>query len=293
MSEAYLAITANNDAAVFPDTKPIDSSGPLATDGSELLKEVMDDVWAEKQAALDFYNQTPNGSPDDPGKDGTGKPFSQPLAQMYYNYQTPGQIIALMWEETLLPVNVGGFLGLDIRFFFLQGQGIDLFATSDFEALNQLCYVGNAANPTAEAFYRADDAAGTIRNVVGQFLIMPDMRGQFLRGYDPGALVDPDGASRIPGSSQLDAFQNITGSFEQLELDGGTNVIQLESGAFSPGGPTARIPPPPILFAGISTTGPANNTPEITDFDASGSPGARTSTESRAVNLAVRWGIYF
>jgi hypothetical protein len=40
----------------------------------------------------------------------------------------------------------------------------------------------------------------------------PDLRGCFIRGYDPGGIHDPDGGNRNVGSYQADALQNITGS---------------------------------------------------------------------------------
>lgn len=36
---------------------------------------------------------------------------------------------------------------------------------------------------------------------------VPDLRGQFIRGFDPTAIVDPDGASRTLGDSQADMFK--------------------------------------------------------------------------------------
>lgn len=37
---------------------------------------------------------------------------------------------------------------------------------------------------------------------------IPDARGQFLRGLDASGVVDPDGAGRVIGDSQADAFQS-------------------------------------------------------------------------------------
>jgi len=286
MTEAYDAITSNNQGGAFPNTRAVDSSGPLAADGSEFIKEVLDDVWATKQAELDFYNNSPNGNPNDTGVDVNFAPISQPLAQQYLNYQTPGAVVPIFWNPALDPVILGGTLGFDIRIIILQGQGLDR-SPPDFRMLDSLLYVGNAANATADSFFRADNANGTSRNVTGQFLILPDARGQFLRGDDPGALVDPDGASRIPGSKQLDALQDFSGNFEIRDHQGSLNVVFNAEDAFSiaqAGGAAGA--------AGITSSGAGLPTDQI-NFNASGDASARTSSESRAVNLSVRWGIYF
>lgn len=49
-----------------------------------------------------------------------------------------------------------------------------------------------------------------LRNLLGR-VTTPDMRGLFVRGYDPGAVNDPDAAGRGIGSAQGDAIRNIWG----------------------------------------------------------------------------------
>jgi len=291
MTELYDVITTNNQGGAFPNTRGINSSGPLATDGTEYNKDVLDDIWATKQAELDFYDQTPNGLPNDNGIDGNFAPVSQPLAQQYLNFQTPGGVIPIFWNPTLDPVILGGTLGFDIRILILQGQGIDR-TLLDFQMLDSLVYVGDAANPTADSFFRADDAGGVTRNIAGQFLILADMRGQFLRGYDPGALVDPDGASRIPGNIQTDALQNITGSFDIRELQpGNSNAIIGTAGVLSKTDSAA------VSAARFAISAAAGVNGDRINFDASDSvlPNvAKTDDiETRSTNLIVRWGIYF
>ena len=181
---------------------------------------------------------------------------------------------------------MGGSLGFDVRILILQGQGIDR-TLPEFNFLDALCYVDNGQNAAADSFYHADDAAGTIRNINGDFLILPDMRGQFLRGFDPGGLVDPDGVSRIrPGSSQLDAFQNITGSVLERNSQGGDTYFGLTGALLQSNFTGADL-------GNIYSTQGCSTPSRGLQFDASDSPGARTSTESRSVNLSVRWGIYF
>ncbi|MGJ4748600.1 phage tail protein, partial [Leptospira sp. SA-E8] len=62
--------------------------------------------------------------------------------------------------------------------------------------------------------YGAGDGSTTFK--------LPDLRGEFVRGVDNGRGVD---SGRTLGSSQLDALQNITGSFQQLRTG-------VASGAF-------------------------------------------------------------
>jgi hypothetical protein len=65
----------------------------------------------------------------------------------------------------------------DWKCFALQGQAVQI-------SLNQrLCnrkYVGDAANATAEAWYKTSNSQGTVRDVNGAYMVVPD-RGLFLR----------------------------------------------------------------------------------------------------------------
>lgn len=53
--------------------------------------------------------------------------------------------------------------------------------------------------------------------------VTPDLRGYFLRGYDPNAVRDPDG-NRPIGTEQGDAIREITGGF-QIEDDNTSNAV--------------------------------------------------------------------
>ncbi len=93
---------------------------------------------------------------------------------------------------------------------------------------------------------------------------LPDLRGEFVRGYDDGRGVD---SGRAFGSSQADALQNITGTFSVSAGDS-THV----SGAFSQSG----------SFAGNGREPQPNF---IINFDASRV--ARTANETRPRNIAL------
>lgn len=292
MTRFYDEMTDNNDGAVFPLTRAINSSGPLIPDGTEIIRGVIDDVWLEKQALLYFYDYPPFSIEDAAGLLGSGLPFSQPLAVQYMNYATPGTIVN--WASEIDPVILGATLGLgmEIRLLLLHGQGIDR-TLDDFKMLDTIVYVGDPDNATADAFYHADDSLGAVRNPAGDYLILPDARGYSFRALDPSGLIDPDGAGRIVGSTQEDAFQNITGDFYLRQKTGSPeNVIfgGIGSTTFSLDG-TAN-------FGGNSQI--QSTTPSGPDklldrirFDAGAPLDMRTSTETRAKNIATHFAIHY
>ncbi len=287
----YTTITINNNGQPFPDTRAKDASGPLATDGTEYIKEVVDDIWVEKQADLDFYDYPPTGVEDLKGVDPvTGLPKSQRLAARYMNYATPGTIVN--WPSAEDPFDIWVTHGIDIRLLLLNGQGIDR-TEDEYKMLDSIVYIGDPDNAAADSFYHADDAGGTIRNIAGDYLILPDLRGYSFRGLDEGRGVDPD-TSRIVGSNQDDAFQNITGSFF-LRQKSAPIPKEIVS--------TTGLPP---LFSVNPSTFPAVATNEIqstgaggakdlnqVDFDASGDPSTRTDVETRNKNIATRYAIHY
>lgn len=94
---------------------------------------------------------------------------------------------------------------------------------------------------------------------------LPDLRGEFVRGWDHGKGTD---SGRAFASAQLDALQNITGSFEVLR-----SSVQNPTGSFT----TTDI-------SGAASTGGTADGDRVT-FDAS--LVARTSTETRPRNIAL------
>lgn len=107
---------------------------------------------------------------------------------------------------------------------------------------------------------------------------LPDLRGEFVRGLDNGRGVD---AGRVLGSGQLDALQNITGTFQV-----GFNyrhAIQNTGGAFIETGYThTNIP---------SVSSGAQSGHVIATFDASRV--ARTADETRPRNVAMNYIIKY
>ncbi len=103
----------------------------------------------------------------------------------------------------------------------------------------------------------------------------PDMRGMFVRGYDPSGVNDPDGSSRQIGTGQNDALQNITGTM--IGYDSLGDELARWTGAFSRDG---------MAGGGALTNNPGQM---YASFDASRV--ARTSTETRPKNINLLYCI--
>lgn len=100
---------------------------------------------------------------------------------------------------------------------------------------------------------------------------LPDLRGEFIRGWDDGRGVD---SGRALLSAQSDTLQNITGSFLDMTTGPNNNTV----GAFT----SSTLTPNLASIATGDTYKQANYY-----FDASRV--ARTSTETRARNIAFNF----
>jgi hypothetical protein len=158
--------TVPNTVGTFPNVVSQNATAPGATDGTPYLKSVIDDLWGSRQALMDAAGLTPTGVTESP----TASQQKEAI-QKISGY--PGEVIAWMGNDSD-PSTLG------IRLLPLNGQGI---LRASYPDLDAACYVGDSANPTAEAFYRADDAGGTSRNTTGIYLILPDSRSAFIRGH--------------------------------------------------------------------------------------------------------------
>ena len=143
------------------------------------------------------------------------------------------------------------------------------------------CRICDNSTLAISQFAKLYENMGGAWGTSGGNINLPDLRGRFPRGVDGGAGVDPDKASRTAantggnsgdavGSVQADAHQNITGATTGRVM-----------GTFSGSGAITATSTAASLYGGGGGNG------SILNFDASLSPGQRTSTETRPQNANV------
>ncbi|MDD5353088.1 MAG: hypothetical protein PHS93_08015 [Candidatus Omnitrophica bacterium] len=200
---------------------------------------INDYMFGLMQALLAYTGQTPNGTLEGPSN-------SQFLEGMRRAFGSPGDIKFAAYNDD--PATLG------IRAIKLTGQGI---VRANYPLLDAMVYCGDANNATYTAFFRADNADGSSRNIAGAYLILPDMRGRVIRALDTAAGVDPDGAARYLGSLQGDTFQGHTynDDYEIWTNDtgSGTSAIRDVHSSDISGATSGRTTGAPITLTGYGT----------------------------------------
>ena len=117
--------------------------------------------------------------------------------------------------------------------YFGRGQAPEGWLVADgtavpvatYPALAEYIYVGDAANGAAPWGYRCTNPENpaTTRAVNGNFIVLPDLRGEFIRGWAGGRQVD---AARAFGSWQKGSVHS---------FDSGSNIATLGDRTNSPG----------------------------------------------------------
>lgn len=108
----------------------------------------------------------------------------------------------------VLPGSLVEFFTASAPSGYLKANGAGVLAAS-YPALTTAIYCGDANNPTALFGYRANNADGSGRNIAGNYLILPDARGEFIRGWDDGRGID---SGRVFGSFQASQVQGAVGA---------------------------------------------------------------------------------
>lgn len=146
-------------------------------------------------------------------------------------------------------------------FWFAANTPPSGYLECDGSALSRTTYASLFA--TVGTTFGAGDGSTTFN--------IPDLRGEFIRGWDNARGVD---SGRAFGSSQLDQMQQITGTWAY-----GANPAGY--GCYGTGAVTATPGP-------TTTEGGANGRVQFTfGFDSANSPGARAGSETRGRNIAL------
>ena len=241
----------------FPNFTGKNATGAGATDGTEFIAAMIDNwMWGWQQALFDQEGITPNGVTEAAG--------ASQIMDALNNMIPQGTVIE--WNLNVDPATYGA------RYLLLNGQGV---LRANYPELDANVYVGDGNNAAVAAgggaYYHADDAAGTIPNTAGVYLILPESRGYTTRGLDAAASVDPAGASRFLGDNQLDAFQ----------------THSILGNVYQPTGGAERA----YSSTGVATSSIVDTTTR--DIVASFGASARTSSESRMTNRSTQFAIRY
>lgn len=197
----------NTNGLAFPDTEGVNASGPTETDGTEFVKLMIDNyMFGPQQALLNYAGLTPNGIAEANGA-------SQELEALQKSFGYPGE--AVNWYGQQDPAIEGA------RILLLEGQGV---LVANFQALTNVVYVGDGNNATAPAFYRADDPSGAVRNIAGDYLILPDMRDVF-----PRANKLPVFSAVIPSSGVAATDQVKPGWIDSISWSGNQVTVNFNT----------------------------------------------------------------
>ncbi len=189
----YQASFVNTNGVAFPGTLAVNVSAPGAGDGTEFVKLMVDDIWGRAQALMDLAGIVPDGVTEAPGT-------AQIIEALCKGFGIGPGIGVTYWKNDT-PVAHGD------RVLLLQGQEI---AIATYANLFAEVYCGDAANPTAPAFY-ATNGAGvrTLPGAGATHFVLPDGRGLPLKMLGNATI---NGRAKVGptelGEQQEDRFQD-------------------------------------------------------------------------------------
>jgi hypothetical protein len=212
-----------NIVGTWPDATAVDD--PVAGVGTNLEASWLTDLFGIFQAMLYQAGMVPSGSQE-------SKTVSQFINAMSTMFATPGELVPLL--TSTIPKGA--------RLLKLEGQTVSIVTYPGL--LNIWCQNQTPAlsNATAPAFYRVDGVGA--RDAAGNFMVLADARGAFLRGYDVTATRDPDGTNRKFGDTQAQSIrqhshdnliETLTSSTLKYTTGGGANMT-LDLSASTGGG---------------------------------------------------------
>ena len=142
-------------------------------------------------------------------------------------------------ETNRTNLGIGGFTGMIASFAMSSAPTGWLICNGAEYAIADYGDLHTAIGTTWGSLTNGSGGAGSTHFRV------PDLRGEFLRGFDNGQGNDPDASSRTGGdavgSSQSDAIRNITGSYRDTGGSARALYNKTFSGAFQSAGTTPRV----------------------------------------------------
>ena len=256
----YLATFVNQDGNPMPDTHAINVSAPGAGDGTEFVAAMVNDIWGRAQALLDFAGLTEDGAQDDASR--VYPDISQNIEALFKGLAVGPGFGKIYWKNDT-PAVWGD------RVLLLQGQEI---AIATYPYLFDAVYVGNAANPTAPAFYATNGAGVRTLPPAATHFILPDCRGLSLKNIGDAVV---NGRTKV-GPVELGEEQEDTGQGHYHKLNWLNSVF------------TAGVVNALVDIPGGSDTG--STIEEITD-GAHGVP--RIDDNTRDSTLGTNFGITY
>ena len=270
---------------VFPNTAAINSTAPNLANGTPLVAAILNDEWGVWQQILQMAGQTPSGIGETAAASANAAlgPGQQKIGALQMVVGLPGSYVfdsitpgsgtygsqSMAWGAASggPPTRYQGR-----RVLPCQGQVITI---ANYPDLCAAVYCGDGNNPTAPYFYKTTSTSSpsTNRSTSGAYMVIADCRGLTLRGFDPNAVHDPQGASRLLASLQQDAIQG--------HVHAPSNGNSFWTGAVGSAGTIGGG----VSFVGVSFTGSP-----VTD-GTNGTP--RTAPETRMYNFSCNIGICY
>lgn len=144
---------------------------------------------------------------------GSANPFSTKDIVEYTdkNFVTDAQKILIDASASAGATPAGAinyFAGSTAPTGYLKSNGT-IIAISAYPDLATAIYCGDSLNATALFGHKCTDATGATRSITGGYIALPDLRGEFIRGWDDGRGID---TGRTIASAQADAFKAHTHS---------------------------------------------------------------------------------
>lgn len=136
------------------------------------------------------------------------------------------QVLQAIQSLSSLPAGaIVGFAMTSAPAGYLKANGAAV-SVSTYSALATNIYCGDSNNAAASWGYRCTNPASptSTRSTIGSYIVLPDYRGEFRRGFDDARGID---SGRSLWSYQLDAMQGHRHAHQTNAVHNGTSVVNI------------------------------------------------------------------